>query len=86
VAHSKETDSHARISKSVTAVKILEESFGPGCEALFLRGVDPEAAHAFYHQIWVATETLQGKLGPEKTMKFLRKVLSRLNEKLQPTP
>ena len=84
MARSKETDSS--ISKSVGAVKILEEVFGPGCEPFFLRGVDPEAAHAFYHQIWLATEALQEKLGPEATIKFLRKVLSRLNEKLPANP
>jgi hypothetical protein len=83
---SKKNDSLASVSKSVGAVKILEECFGPGCEPLFLRGVDPEAAHAFYHQIWLATEALQEKLGPEATMKFLRKVLSTLNDKLHPTP
>jgi hypothetical protein len=86
VASSKEKDSQANISKSVSAVKLLEGCFGPGCDPIFLRGVDPEAAHAFYHQVWLATETLQKKLGSEATMKFLRKVLSRLNEKLPANP
>jgi hypothetical protein len=84
VARSKETASS--ISKSVGSVKILEEAFGPGCGPSFLGGVDPEAAHAFYHQIWLATEALEKKLGPEATTKFLRKALSRLNEKLPANP
>ena len=67
-----------------TPIGVLEKCFGPGCDPIFLGGVDAIAAHSFYHRVWVATEALQSKLGPEATMKFLQKVLNRLNESLKP--
>ncbi|MGO9451719.1 MAG: hypothetical protein ACLQDV_11860 [Candidatus Binataceae bacterium] len=86
MAGSKKTDSNPGMIKDITPVKVLEQCFGPGCAPLVLRGVDPEAAHAFYHQIWLATETLQERVGPDSAMKFLVKVLTRLNEQLQAAP
>lgn len=80
MARSKKLDSRATVGKGATA--ILEATFGPGCDKRTLGTIDATAAHAFYHQVLVATETLEGKVGPGPTMKFLRKVLNRLNEKL----
>lgn len=79
MAHSK------KVGEIDTPIKVLEKCFGPGCDPIFLRGVDPDAAHAFYHQVWVAIDALQKRLGPRATMEFLLKVLNRLNESLRPT-
>jgi hypothetical protein len=69
-----------------TPIGVLEKCYGPGCDPKFLGGVDPKAAHLFYHRVWVATGALQSELRqPKAAMEFLQKVLNRLNESLKPT-